>query len=186
MKRSTYIIIVLYIVIVILTARLMIAGQAEPITKEVEKVVEVVPDGYIDMTAKDFQAAYIDIQAVNSYSGTDNGLQLNTDDGNGYYLDIKEESKEQADTLQVYYIRSETDLDTFLDALETRNGKIIIEVITGTVDDAEGNGTDINGYYVKYDNTRFLEGDKVQSVFIYNPDNNSTDDILYRVDTLIE
>lgn len=155
-------------------------------TKEVEKVVEVVPDGYINTATKDFQNNYIDLHTVTSYAGSSNGLQLYTTNGNGYYLDIEEEQEEQADTTQVYYVESENDLDTLLDALETRNGKIIIEVTTGTVDDAEGNGTDTNGYYVKYDNTRFSEGDKVQSVFVYNPNNNSTDDILFRVDTLIE
>lgn len=183
MKRSTYIIIALYVVIVILTARLIIVGQAEPITKEVEKIVEVIPDGYIDTTAEDFRNNYIDIQTVNGYSGTADGLQLYTSDGKSYCMDAKEE---QSSTTEIYHVATEEDFDTLLDALETRNGKIIIEIINGTVDDTEGNGTDVNGYYIQYDNTRFSEGDKVQSVFVFNPDNNSPDDILYRVDTLIE
>ena len=63
--------------------------------------------------------------------------------------------------------------------------KIIIEVIEGTVLDSEGNGIDTCGYYVKYDTKKFSEGDKVQTVLIYNPDTNYIDDILYRIDTLI-
>ncbi len=90
------------------------------------------------------------------------------------------------ESAQIYYVESENDFDTLLDALENRNGKIIIEVINGTVNDMEGNGIDINGYYIKYDNTRFLKGDQVQTILIYNPDTNSTDDILYRIDTLIK
>lgn len=176
--------------IILVSAYVSGTTQAKTITeiKEVKKVVEVVPDNYIDTTTDDFQNNYIDIHTVNSYTGTANGLQLYMSDGNGYYLDIekKQIEKEEADTTQIYYVESENDFDTLLDALENRNGKIIIEVITGTVDDAEGNGMDINGYYVKYDNAKFSEGDKVQSVFVYNPDTNSTDDILYRVDTLME
>lgn len=186
MKRSTYIIIILYVVIVILFVNSIIAGHAEPVTKEVEKIVEVIPDGYIDTTAEDFQNNYIDLSAVSSYSGTADGLQLYTSGSKSYYLDIEGTQKEQAGITQIYHVETESDLDALLDVLETRNGKIIIEVVNGTVDDAEGNGTDINGYYIQYDNTRFSEGDKVQSVFVYNPDNNSTDDILCRVDTLIE
>lgn len=69
--------------------------------------------------------------------------------------------------------------------LENRDGKIIIEVSNGTVTDSNGDGIDVCGYYRHYDN-RFSVGDMVQSVFVYNPQNNSVDDILYRVDTLIE
>lgn len=87
---------------------------------------------------------------------------------------------------EVYFVRSRTDYDMVTEVLENRNGKIIIEVIEGTVLDDCGNGSDECGFYVKYDETRFLKGDKVQSVFVYNPDTNYADDILYRVDTLID
>ena len=70
--------------------------------------------------------------------------------------------------------------------LENRNGKIIIEVIDGTVLDDNGNGTDITGKYIKYDSDRFSKGDKVQTAFIYNPKTNSFDDVLYRIDTLMK
>ncbi len=126
---------------------------------------------------------YIDLNTVTSYSGTANGLQLNFTDGTGYYLEIPQES----DTLtEVFYIGSESDHDKLLDALENRNGKIVVEISTGTVLDTNGNGQDISGYYRKYDSSRFSAGDRVQSIFVYNPENNFIDDILYRLDTKIE
>ena len=95
---------------------------------------------------------YIDMNTVVSYNGTTDGLQLNFEDGTGYYLDIPQES----DSLtEVFYIGSESDHEKLLDALENRNGKIIIEVSSGTVLDDAGNGQDICGYYIKYDSERF-------------------------------
>lgn len=127
--------------------------------------------------------SYIDMNTVISYSGTANGLQLNFEDGTGYYLDIPQES----DSLtEVFYIGSESDHEKLLDALENRNGKIIIEVSSGTVLDDAGNGQDICGYYIKYDSERFSAGDQVQSVFVYNPETNYIDDIVSRTDTLIQ
>lgn len=90
------------------------------------------------------------------------------------------------DNTEVYFTRIQKDYDAMTEILEHRDGKIIIEVIEATVLDDEGNGSDMFGFYVKYDSTRFSKGDKVQSIFIYNPDTNYTDDILYRVDALIE
>lgn len=90
------------------------------------------------------------------------------------------------DNTEVYFTRTKKDYDAMTEILESRNGKIIIEVIEATVLDAEGNGSDQFGFYVKYNSKRFSKGDKVQSVFVYNPDTNYVDDILYRVDSLIE
>ena len=127
--------------------------------------------------------SYIDMNTVISYSGTADGLQLNFEDGTGYYLDIPQES----DSLtEVFYIGSEYDYQELLDVLGTRNGKVIIEVSSGTVLDNEGNGQDICGYYIKYDSSRFSAGDQVQSVFVYNPETNYIDDIVSRTDTLIQ
>lgn len=126
---------------------------------------------------------YIDMNTVESYSGTANGLQLNFRDGTGYYLDIPQES----DSLtEVFYIGSESDHEKLLDALENRNGKIIVEVSSGTVLDDAGNGQDICGYYIKYDSERFSAGNEVQSVFVYNPETNYIDDIISRTDILIQ
>lgn len=127
--------------------------------------------------------SYIDMNTVISYSGVADGLQLNFEDGTGYYLDIPQES----DSLtEVFYIGSDSDHEKLLDALENRDGKIVIEVSSGTVLNNEGNGKDICGYYIKYDSSRFSAGDQVQSVFVYNPDTNYIDDIVSRTDTLIQ
>lgn len=88
--------------------------------------------------------------------------------------------------VEVYFTRTQKDYDRLTKVLEHRNGKVIIEVIEATVLDDEGNGSDQFGFYVKYDSMRFSKGDKVQSVFVYNPDTNYTDDFLYRVDVLME
>lgn len=90
------------------------------------------------------------------------------------------------DNTEVYFTRTQKDYDAMTEILENRKGKIIIEVIEATVLDDEGNGSDQFGFYVKYDSKRFSKGDKIQSVFVYNPDTNYIDDILYRVDSLIE
>lgn len=90
------------------------------------------------------------------------------------------------DNTEIYFTRTQKDYDAMTEILENRNGKIIIEVIQATVLDDEGNGSDQFGFYVKYDSSRFAKGDKVQSVFVYNPETNYVDDILYRVDSLIE
>lgn len=125
----------------------------------------------------------IDMDAVTGYNGTSSGLQLYTEDGTGYYL--KAENIQSGKT-QLYYTMTQEDFDALTPILENRNGNIIIEVSNGTVLDSDGNGTDDCGYYRHYDVEKFSPGDYIQSVFIYNPDTNSTDDILYRVDTLIK
>lgn len=90
------------------------------------------------------------------------------------------------DNTEVYFTRTKNDYDAMTEILENRNGKIIIEVIEATLLDDYGNGSDQFGFYVKYDAKRFSKGDKVQSVLVYNPDSNYIDDILYRVDALLE
>lgn len=92
----------------------------------------------------------------------------------------------QASKVLIYNVSNKHEHDILLDGLENRNGKIIIEVIEGIVLNENGDGVDVCGYYTHYDTERFSKGDKVQSVFIYDPDNNYIDGILYRVDALIE
>lgn len=87
---------------------------------------------------------------------------------------------------KIYHVRDKKDLEKLDQALIKRNGKIIIEIIDGKVINKKGDGKDTCGYYIKYDKKRFKKGNKVQSVFVYNPDTNYMDDILYRVDTLIK
>lgn len=89
------------------------------------------------------------------------------------------------DNAEVYFTRTKADYDRITEILENRRGKIIIEVIEATVLDDEGNACDDFGFYVKYGSGKYKKGDRVQTAFVYNPENNYLDDILYSVDTLI-
>ena len=70
--------------------------------------------------------------------------------------------------------------------LTNRNGRIYIEVVDGVVLDEEGNGEILNalpdnGDYIAY-NDKYNAGDKVITLFIYNPLSNAEDDIIARLD----
>lgn len=91
-----------------------------------------------------------------------------------------------AEMIQIYNIKSKQDYNTLCNALEARNGKIVIEISCGTVTSENGDGLDICGYYRAYDPDRFSNGDMVQSIFVYSPGNNYIDDVVCRTDTLIE
>ena len=88
--------------------------------------------------------------------------------------------------VEVHYTKDKEDSDELFEMLQYRKGKVVVEVLTGTVDDNKGNGTAAGGYYIAYDKKRFKKGDKVRTVLIYNPENNYTDDILYRYDKEVE
>ena len=53
--------------------------------KTVNKVVEIVPNNYIDTTSEEFFDNYIDMRTVSNFETTENGLYLYLNDGNGYY-----------------------------------------------------------------------------------------------------
>lgn len=61
--------------------------QAETITEieEVEKVMEVIPDGYIDMYSDEFRENFVDMREVVYFESSDDGLQLYFVDGSGYW-----------------------------------------------------------------------------------------------------
>lgn len=145
--------------------------------------------GDISITAREQETGKRDnIDSINSISCVSDGIMNSLIDNvqvinrlmtMNHYL-------HKWDNVEVYFTRTQKNYDELTEVLEHRNGKIIVEVIEATVLDDEGNGSDKFGFYVKYDSMRFSKGDKVQSVFVYNPDTNYTDDILYRVDALIE
>lgn len=57
-------------------------------TRDVEKVIEVIPDGYIDTESPDFQENYIDMRMVIDFKSNEDGLQLYFADGTGYWIEI--------------------------------------------------------------------------------------------------
>lgn len=86
------------------------------------------------------------------------------------------------------------------DIMKNRNGKIIVEKIIGEVTDHDLNGKILNcdsnnggytnkdgGNYINYERVDGAkEGDKIVTYFIYNPFTNEQDDILTRMDFIID
>lgn len=72
--------------IMLVSAYLLGTTQSETVTKvkEVKKVVEAVPDGYIDTNSSEFKDNYVDMRKVVYFEVVD-GLQLYYEDGSGYY-----------------------------------------------------------------------------------------------------
>ena len=118
-----------------------------------------------------------------------NTLEVNNKDTSDILLNdrinMSSIDKIQFKNIEIYNIDSRKAFDSLTPILQHRNGKIIIEIINGIMLDDNGNGKDTAGKYIKYDNQEFSKGDKIQSIFIYNPETNANDDILYRIDTLI-
>lgn len=81
--------------IMLVCAYLLGTTQAETITevqtvteiREIEKPVEVVPNGFIDTRSEEFQDNYIDMRSVIDFSVSEYGLQLYFEDGTGYWLE---------------------------------------------------------------------------------------------------
>lgn len=86
---------------------------------------------------------------------------------------------------ETYYVKSQADYERSADAITHRNGKIIIQVVQGTVISDNGDGELDTGGYIKYD-ADLKQGDRVETVLIYNPATNFDDDMMYRADTLIK
>lgn len=73
--------------------------------------------------------------------------------------------------------------------LNNRNGSVIVEKTIGIVLDSDGNGKQLNPSvesqdYIHY--TNIPVGSVVLTVFVYNPDTNTEDDILIRTDYVLD
>jgi hypothetical protein len=92
--------------------------------------------------------------------------------------------------LDVVQIMDSSDLT--MEALKNRKGKIIIEQCIGIVTSSKGDGKILNGNDLEYDYINYgcVEdinvGDIILTYFVYNPDNNVPDDIIYRTDYIID
>lgn len=86
---------------------------------------------------------------------------------------------------ETYYIKSQADYERSADAIAHRDGKIIIQIVQGTVISDNGDGELDTGGYIKYD-ADLKQGGRVETVLVYNPATNFDDDVMYRADTLIE
>ena len=82
--------------------------------------------------------------------------------------------------------------DLTLETLQNRNGNIIIEKCLGKVIDSKGNGyllnpTDPDHDYISYASVSKANiGDIVETYFIYNPETNADDDIIFRFDYITD
>lgn len=78
------------------------------------------------------------------------------------------------------------------DILTNRNGKIIIEKVIGTVENNKLDGKILNckvdsGDYISYKRVDGAKkGDKIVTYFIYNPFTNVEDDVMERLDFIID
>lgn len=88
------------------------------------------------------------------------------------------------DKVKIFYTDSTEQFDACTEALENRNGEIIVEVVHGTVLDDDGNGQLDSGYYIKYHTGK--KGDRIESIFVYNGNSTALDDIEYRQDTILK
>ena len=80
--------------------------------------------------------------------------------------------------------------DLTIEELQSRNGKLIIEVVIGQVDNfvtGAGHILDNPDYYISYKGVEGISnGNIICTYFIYNPENNYEDDIMYRYDYIID
>ena len=86
---------------------------------------------------------------------------------------------------ETYFIKSQADYERSADAITHKDGKIIIQVVQGTVISGNGDGELDTGGYIKYD-ADLKQGDRVETVLVYNPATNYADDVMYRADTFLE
>lgn len=86
---------------------------------------------------------------------------------------------------ETYYVKSQADYERSADEITHKDGKIIIQIVQGTVISDNGDGELDTGGYIKYD-ADLKQGDRVETVLVYNPATNYTDDVMYRADTLIK
>lgn len=115
------------------------------------------------------------------------GKPVTLSDGISKSKETTEQSKAETgadDRVKIFYTDGKEQFDACTKALENRNGEIIVEVVHGTVLDAEGNGQLDNGYYIKYHTGK--KGDRIESIFVYNGNSTALDDIEYRQDTILK
>ena len=100
-----------------------------------------------------------------------------------------------ANTIEIYDTSNLTP-----DIMKNRNGKIVVEKIIGEVTDNNLNGKILNcdteeggytnkdgGNYINYERVENAKkGDKIVTYFLYNPFTNEQDDVLTRLDFIID
>lgn len=91
------------------------------------------------------------------------------------------------DTMEIYDSSELTE-----EIINNRDGKIIVEKVIGKVANYKLDGTILNasvnnGTYINYERVEGAkQGDKILTYFIYNPFTNAPDDVLTRLDFIID
>ena len=123
---------------------------------------------------------------------------ISTDNKTDYYnsqTEFYDNMIKDIDTVQIY----DTD-DLTPKIMANRNGKIIVEKIVGKVTNDELDGEILNcnaedggytnkdgGNYINYERVDGAKkGDKILTYYIYNPFTNEQDDVLTRLDFIID
>lgn len=107
--------------------------------------------------------------------------------------EVVENIKEYEELSKRYDVEIYDTSNLTLEVLQNRNGKIIIEKRIGIVENESGDGKTLNdgnngknNFYINYSNVKNVnKGNVILTYFVYNPCNNSTDDIVYRYDRII-
>ena len=73
------------------------------------------------------------------------------------------------------------------DMLRSRNGKIIVEMVAGIVENERGDGTALNPEnsdyaYISYSGVSCDPGDMILTFLVYDPATNGEDDVIERID----
>lgn len=73
------------------------------------------------------------------------------------------------------------------DMLRERNGKIIVEMVAGIVENEHGDGTALNPEdcdyaYISYSEVSCNPGDLILTFLVYDPATNGEDDVIERID----
>lgn len=124
-----------------------------------------------------------------------NYIKANDGEFNTPQVQFYDEIIANANTIEIYDTSELTP-----EIMKNRNGKIVVEKIIGEVTDYQLNGRILNcdideggytnkdgGKYINYERVEHArKGDKIVTYFIYNPFTNAQDDVLTRLDFIID
>lgn len=85
MKRIAYIAVTTALTLGAFFTGSFCAPKAETVTEIRTETVETIPDGYVDTRSEEFMNNFVDMRQVVDFTASENGLQLYTSDGSGYY-----------------------------------------------------------------------------------------------------
>lgn len=85
MKEITFVAIIEVLTLGAFFTGSFCAPKTETVTEIRTETVETIPDGYVDTGSEEFMNNFVDMRQVVDFTASENGLQLYTSDGSGYY-----------------------------------------------------------------------------------------------------